>query len=257
MRVNILLSGNPKISIITVVYNNKDNFVKTLECVRALDYPNFEYIVVDGGSTDGTLGIIKENSGFIAKYISEKDNGIYDAMNKGMKLASGDYVWFMNAGDEPAHPGILNDVFKEVTDGDVYYGDTEMIDADGTSYGKKTLKTPPEKLTWKKMINGMVVVHQSLIVRKSLCPDYDLQYKYISDIDWTIKVLKKSGKVVNIHLVLSRFLIGGYSRKNTIASLKERFRMLCTHFNFFHVLFNHILLSFKFTVYIIRKRKLL
>jgi len=251
------LKDYPSISVITVVYNNRENFLTTLECVKRLKYENLEYIVIDGGSTDGTIKIAEENKSFITKFVSEKDKGIYDAMNKGLALASGDYVWFMNAGDEPAHENILLDVFKETKDGDVYYGNTEMIDSDGTSYGKKTLKTPPENLTWKSMIDGMVVTHQSLIVKKSLCEKYDLSYKFISDIDWTIKVLKKSTKIVNTHLVLSRFLIGGYSRKNTIKSLRERFRMLCTHFNFFHVLLNHIKLSFKFTVYIIKRRKLL
>ncbi len=250
------MSEYPLISVITVVFNNRENFRRTLECVRNLEYPALEYVVVDGGSTDGTPDIIKQNAGFISKYVSEEDGGIYDAMNKGLKLASGDYVWFMNAGDEPAGPEILKEIFSE-TGGDVYYGDTEMIGSDGTSYGKKTLKTPPENLTWRSMIDGMVVTHQSLIVRKSLCPDYDLKYRYVSDIDWTIRVLKKSGRVVNTRRVLSRFLIGGFSRKNTMKSLRERFGMLRVHFGLFRVIINHVKLSFRFLVYIVKRRKLL
>ncbi|MGV8017071.1 MAG: glycosyltransferase family 2 protein [Ignavibacteria bacterium] len=250
------MSEYPLISVITVVFNNRVNFRRTLECVRGLEYPALEYVVVDGGSSDGTQDIIKENTGFISKHVSEKDGGIYDAMNKGLKLASGEYVWFMNAGDEPACPEILKEIFTE-PGGDIYYGDTEMIDSDGTSYGKKTLKTPPENLTWRSLIDGMVVTHQSLIVRKRLCPDYDLKYRYVSDIDWAIKVLKKSGKIVNTRRVLSRFLIGGFSRKNTMKSLRERFGMLRVHFGLFRVLINHVKLSFKFFIYIVKRRKLL
>ena len=89
-----------RLSIITIVYNNKDNLIKTIKSVREQTYKNIEYIIVDGGSTDGTVDVIKQNPDLIAKYITEPDDGIYDAMNKGLKLATGDYLWFMNSGDE-------------------------------------------------------------------------------------------------------------------------------------------------------------
>lgn len=247
----------PKVSIITVVFNNRLNLVKTINSIKSLDYNNLEYIVIDGGSTDGTLDVINENNNFINYYISEKDEGIYDAMNKGLKSATGDFVWFINSGDIPSDNQILTKVFSLGDDCDVYYGDTEMVDDEGKSFGNRTLKIPPKELNWEKMIDGMVVSHQSMIVRKDVCGYYNTNYKYVADIDWAINLLKKSNKVINTNLTLSKFLIGGYSRQYTMKSLKERFRMLCTHFNCMYVVLNHFKLSYKFTIYIIKKRKLL
>lgn len=247
----------PKVSFITVVFNNKENLKKTLSAIINQKYKNIETVIIDGGSTDGTLEVISEYKDIISYSVSEKDNGIYDAMNKGIRAATGDYVWFMNSGDIPFDEDILVNVFKGEMNGDVYYGDTEIVDEDGKSYGNRTLKVPPKELNWKKMINGMIVSHQSLIVRRAVCVEYDLGYRFVADIDWTIKVLKKSKNVINTNLTLSKFLMGGYSRKYTIKSLKERFRMLCKHFSCIAVILNHIKLSFIFTVYIIRKRKLL
>ncbi|MEI7483284.1 MAG: glycosyltransferase family 2 protein [Ignavibacteriota bacterium] len=247
----------PKVSFITIVFNNKENLRKTLTAIRNQTYVNKETVIIDGGSTDGTLDIIAEFRDIISYSVSEKDNGIYDAMNKGLRAATGDFVWFMNSGDLPYGDDTLMNVFKTDKEGDVYYGDTEMVDDDGKSYGNRTLKVPPKELNWKKMINGMIVSHQSMIVRKAVCVEYDLSYRYVADIDWAIKVLKKSTKVINTNLTLSKFLIGGYSRQNTIESLKERFNLLCRHFNCVRVLLNHVKLSFRFIVYIIRKRKLL
>ncbi len=247
----------PKVSIITVVFNNKLNLEKTIAGIRKLDYKNLEYVVIDGGSTDGTAEVINSNRDLIAYSVSEKDKGIYDAMNKGLHAATGDYVWFVNSGDIPSAPDILNKVFDAEKDGDVYYGDTEMIGDAGESYGNRTLKVPPKELNWKKMIDGMVVSHQSMIAKRRLCGDYNTDYKFVADIDWAIRILKNSSKIINTNLTLSKFLIGGYSRKYTIASLKERFRMLCRYFNCLYVILNHFKLSYKFTVYMIKRRKLL
>ena len=247
----------PKVSIITVVFNNRHNLEKTIEGIKNLNYENLEYVVIDGASTDGTIDVINSNRDVINYFISEKDKGIYDAMNKGLHAAKGEYVWFINSGDVPSSPDVLNKVFAAEKNGDVYYGDTEMIGESGESYGNRTLKIPPDNLNWKKMIDGMVVSHQSMIARKSLCGDYDINYRFVADIDWAIRLLKNSAKTVNTNLTLSKFLIGGYSRKYTIASLKERFRMLCRHFNCILVILNHFKLSYKFIIYMIKRRKLL
>lgn len=247
----------PTISIITVVYNNKDNFIKTLESVKKQRYSAIEYIVVDGGSTDGTLDVIKENDGYIDEWISEKDKGIYDAMNKGIELSTGDYIWFLNGGDTIYEERTLMDIFSARKHGDVYYGDTELVDESGKSFGKRKLKTPPKNLTWKSMIDGMVVTHQSLIIKKEIVPEYNLEFKHCADIDWTIRVLKESKDTVNTEKIISKFLLGGYSRKNTIKSLFERFKILSSYFNFFYVLINHIKLAFVFIIHIIKNRRIL
>lgn len=249
--------NNPKVSIITVIFNNKENFIKTLKSVKSQDYNNIEYIIIDGGSTDGTLDIIKQNESLIDKWISEPDRGIYDAMNKGINLATGDYIWFLNGGDMIYSDNTLNEIFSQEKNSDVYYGDTELVDDEGKSYGKRKLKTPPENLTWKSMLDGMVVTHQSLIIKKGIIPQYDLNYRHCADIDWTIKVLKSSKKITNTHKTISKFLLGGYSRKNTINSLLERIKILSRYFNIFYVLLNHIKLAYKFIIHIIKYRKIL
>jgi glycosyltransferase involved in cell wall biosynthesis len=251
------VNTNPKVSFISVVFNNKNNLEKTITAIKNQKYTNTEIIIIDGGSTDGTLDIIEKYKNDIAYSVSEKDKGIYDAMNKGLRVATGDYVWFMNSGDIPSDNDTLINVFKTEKDGDVYYGDTEMVDDDGKSYGNRTLKVPPKELNWKKMIDGMLVSHQSLIVKRNICGEYDINYRFVADIDWAIKLLKKSNEVINTNLTLSKFLIGGFSRQYTIQSLKERFGMLCKHFNCMKVILNHFKLSFKFLVYIIKRRKLL
>lgn len=248
---------NPTVSIITVVYNNKENFIKTLVSVKTQDYSNIEYIVIDGGSTDGTLDVIKQNENVINKWISEPDKGIYDAMNKGINLATGDFIWFLNGGDMIYSDTTLKEIFSENQNADVYYGDTELVDEEGKSYGNRKLKTPPENLTWKSMIDGMVITHQSLIIKKEIIPQYDLKFRHCADIDWTIKILKSSKVIINTYKIISRFLLGGYSRKNTISSLFERIIILSKHFNVFYVLLNHIKLAFKFIVHIIKYRRIL
>lgn len=247
----------PKTSIVTVLYNNRVNFIKTLNSVKTQNYSNIEYLVIDGGSTDGTPDVIKQNESVINKWISEPDKGIYDAMNKGINLSTGDYIWFLNGGDTIYSDNTLNEIFSTDEKADVYYGDTELVDEEGKSYGKRKLKTPPENLTWKSMIDGMVVTHQSLIIKKEIIPLYDLNFKHCADIDWTIKILKNSNKIINTRKIISRFLLGGYSRKNTMSSLFERIKILSKHFNMFYVFFNHIKLAFKFIIHIIKYRKIL
>lgn len=245
------------ISIITVVYNNKQNFLKTLNNIKNQTYNNIEYIVIDGGSTDGTVEVIKNNTDIIDKWISEKDNGIYDAMNKGIDMATGDYLCFMNAGDVFYENSTIEKVFKVCDNADVYYGDTELLDETGKSWGRKQLKKTPENLKWQDMINGMVVTHQSLIIKSNLITKYNLTYKYCSDIDWTLNVLKKAKFICNTKLIITSFLMGGYSRKNTIKSLIERFSILSKHFNIFLVIFNHFKLAIIFLIHIIKNRRIL
>lgn len=248
---------NPKVSIITIVFNNRDNFIKTMNSVRKQGYPNIEYIVVDGGSKDGTPDVIRQSGDIITKWISEPDKGIYDAMNKGIKMSTGEYLWFLNGGDMIYSENTLNEVFASGDNADVYYGDTELVDEDGKSFGRRKLKTPPENLSWKNMIDGMVITHQSLIIKKSVAAEYDLKYRHCADIDWTIRVLKSSKAIINTKKIISSFLLGGYSRKNTISSLMERIKILSRHFNIFYVLLNHVKLAFKFLIHIIKYRKIL
>ena len=126
------------------------------------------------------------------RLVSEPDSGLYDAMNKGLKLATGDYVWFLNAGDQV----YASDTVENMVDGlrgmpDVIYGGTMIIDEQQHEIGDRRLK-PPEKLSWKSFRQGMVVCHQSLIVRREIAPDYNLEYRLSADIDWAIRASKEA-----------------------------------------------------------------
>lgn len=245
----------PKVSIITVTYNAGELLLNTLESIKSQTYKNIEYVIVDGKSADNTVDIIKKNEKFISKWISEKDKGLYDAMNKGMELASGDYIWFINAGDEIYSKDTLEKVFSGIKDADAYYGNVQYIDEDGKDLGTRTLKKPPKNLSWEDFKNGMVVSHQSIILKRKFAAKYNLDYKYCADLDWMIRSLKKCKTIMNTNLILSKFLIGGYSKENIIPSNKERFKILTKHFSLPKVLLSHIDMSFKFAKYYITNKK--
>ncbi|HZH55525.1 MAG TPA: glycosyltransferase family 2 protein [Sphingobacteriaceae bacterium] len=116
----------PTLSVITVVYNNVKDIARTLHSVLDQSYPHIEYVVVDGGSTDGTLAVLRQYEDRISQLISEPDEGIYDAMNKGLRMATGDYVLFMNSGDELYASNTVEAVFASASDSDIYYGETEL-----------------------------------------------------------------------------------------------------------------------------------
>jgi glycosyltransferase involved in cell wall biosynthesis len=139
----------PKVSIITIVFNGIDTLEKTILSITNQTYPNIEYIIVDGASTDGTIDLIKAHSNVITRWISEPDKGLYDAMNKGIDLATGDYLWFINSGDVIFAPTTLSQIFNNNKIADIYYGDTVMIGNDGNEIGKRRL-SPPKNLNWKQ-----------------------------------------------------------------------------------------------------------
>ncbi|PZX19444.1 glycosyl transferase family 2 [Breznakibacter xylanolyticus] len=244
----------PVISIITIVYNGAATLEKTIQSVAALHYKGIEYIVVDGGSRDGTLDIIRRHEASITRWISEPDRGLYDAMNKGIDLATGDYLWFINSGDEPASPDVIERMLTACPNADVYYGDTMMIDDNGQALGKRRL-TPPAKLTWRDFRNGMRVSHQSFICKKTLAPYYNLQYHFSADYEWCLLVLKKSQHICNTQLVLSHFLDGGLTKKNIVPGLKERFRIMRQHFGLLPTIATHIPLGINLIGYILRHKR--
>ena len=241
--------STPLISVITVVYNGENVLERTIRSVLQQTYTNIEYLVIDGGSADGTVEVIKKYAAAVRRlnWVSEKDRGIYDAMNKGMKMAKGDYLLFLNAGDELFSPDTLQNIFNPASGilQDVFYGETMFVDFQGKESGKRSELTPhqlPEKLSWKNLARGMVVCHQSFIVKKSIAPLYNLKYKYTADIDWMIACLKNSKEIVNTNLIVSNFLTGGFSKKNHFSSLMERFTVLQKHFGLIPTLFNHIII---------------
>lgn len=238
----------PKISIITVVYNGESLIERTIKSVLEQTYTNIEYIIVDGLSTDSTLTIVEKYGSTIAKIISEKDKGIYDAMNKGLKIATGDYVLFLNAGDELYTKVTLSKVFENTTNADVYYGNTAITNESGQQLADRRL-TPPLQLTWKSLKYGMCVSHQSFIAKRVLCDSYNLDYQISSDIDWVINVLKRSDKIINTQIYISKFLEGGTSNKNQTKALVERFKIMVKHYGFFQTVWNHLFIMLRYPIH--------
>lgn len=238
----------PKISIITVVYNGESLIERTIKSVLEQTYTNIEYIIVDGLSTDSTLTIVEKYGSTIAKIISEKDKGIYDAMNKGLKIATGDYVLFLNAGDELYTKVTLSKVFENTTNADVYYGNTAITNESGQQLADRRL-TPPLQLTWKSLKYGMCVSHQSFIAKRVLCDSYNLDYQISADIDWVINVLKRSDKIINTQIYISKFLEGGTSNKNQTKALVERFKIMVKHYGFFQTVWNHLFIMLRYPIH--------
>ena len=244
----------PKLSIITIVYNNVRDIERTMLSVLNQTYNNIEYIIIDGASTDGTLDVIKKYESRITKLISEKDEGIYYAMNKGLATATGDYVLFMNSGDEIYTKGTVANVFATADDADIYYGETEMINDAVQSLGQRRHKVPTQ-LTWRSFKYGMSVSHQAIYVKRSLAGRYDEIYQLSSDIDWIINVLKKAKKIVNVNFYIAKYLVGGISKKRHKQSLKERFVVMKKHYGLLPTVLRHGVIAFKLGWYWIWNRK--
>lgn len=163
-----------KISIITVVRNGEQTIRDTIECVLAQSYADIEYIVVDGKSSDGTLDIVKSYGNQIDTVISEKDNGIYDAMNKGLRLATGDYIGFLNADDFYAHPHVVAELAKtaKATRADCLYGDLVFVDQEDTD--KVVRYWQAGNFNRYKMLFGWSVPHPTFFVKRSIFEQYGL-----------------------------------------------------------------------------------
>jgi glycosyltransferase involved in cell wall biosynthesis len=244
----------PKLSVITIVYNNAADIERTMLSVLGQTYPDIEYIIVDGLSTDGTLDIINKYKDRLGRLISEKDEGIYDAMNKGLAAATGDYVLFMNSGDELFANDTVANVFAAAEDADIYYGETEMIDASGQSLGQRRHKAP-ESFTWRSFKYGMSISHQAIYVKRSIAEPFDRRYHLSADIDWILKAAKKAKKIVNVHQYVAKYLVGGMSKKRHRQSLVERFDIMKRYYGLVPTLWNHAVIALNLGWYWLRHRR--
>ena len=232
---------HPKFSIITVTYNAGSVLEDTIQSVITQTYRNVEYIIVDGGSKDHTLDIINRYREHIHTLVSEPDKGLYDAMNKGIRLATGDYLCFLNAGDELHEDDTLQLMVHSITGTelpDVLYGETAIVDEEGHFLRMRRLSAP-EDLNWKSFKDGMLVCHQAFFPRRELAEPYDLRYRFSADFDWCIRIMKKSHTLHNTHLTLIDYLNEGVTTRNHRASLHERFRIMCRHYGYLSTLARH------------------
>ncbi len=236
----------PKISIITVTYNCENIVAKTVESVIALNYPHIEYIIVDGKSKDGTLSVLSNYANHIDRIISEKDKNNYDAMNKGMRAATGDFIWFLHAGDIAESPDVLRIAFENYQGEDFVYGMVKIVDTDGKIIPWHKKHPESTHLSWKSFRNGMVICHQAMLPHRRIWEPYNFEeFKLVADLDWTIRILKKAKTCKDSGIILCSFLKGGISAQHRKASWKERFRILIKHFGLVPTLYEHLRIVFQ------------
>lgn len=244
-----------KFSVITCTYNAAGMLQRTLDSVLCQTHAEIEHLIVDGASKDDTMSMVREyekrvekTENVTLKILSEKDKGLYDAMNKGIQMATGDYLVFLNAGDIFHEADTLKLLAESVADGErpaVLYGNTDIVDEDGRYLGPRRLQ-PPTQLTWKSFRHGMLVCHQAFYVRTDIAKrvPYDLRYRLSADVDWCIRVMKEGEKMGltthNSHLILCDYLDGGMTVKNHRASLIERFHVMRRHYGLFSTLLMHL-----------------
>ena len=237
--------ATPVISIITVCYNAEREIKATLKSVKEQSFKNYEYIIIDGASKDNTLKVISQSGVEPTHLVSERDKGIYDAMNKGLALAQGEYLMFLNAGDSLYSTNTLQKI-ADVAKGspDVIYGDTAIVDAERNYLRPRKLR-PPKTLTRNSFKNGMLVCHQAFLPKRELAMPYDMAYRFSADFDWCVKILLASKKCTQIDDFIVNYLEEGATTRNHIKSLKERFRIMCKHYGFFVTFFKHICFLFR------------
>jgi len=222
-----------KISIITVVWNNKETIKDAIDSVLNQTYQNIEYIIVDGASTDGTIDIVKSYEDNISKLISEKDKGIYDGLNKGISLATGDVIAFLHSDDIYASKTILEDAAKKFQNDvtlDGVYGDLVYTPKSDTSKVLRYWKSRDFESSLLK--KGWMPAHPTLFLKREIYEKYggfDLSFKIAGDYDFMLRVLSAGIKVKYIPKVLYKMRVGGESNKslkNIMLKSKEDLRAL-------------------------------
>ena len=183
-----------RITYVTITYNAASVLQRTLDSVLAQDYPDILHLIIDGASTDATMQLVDAyidrsnaaDNGHSIQVTSEPDKGIYDAMNKGLRSITGDYVCFLNAGDFLPASDTVSRIVEKVGDQSpaVLYGDTDIVDGEGHFLHHRRL-APPEHLSWKSFRQGMLVCHQAFYARTdfAIATPYDQRYRYSADVD--------------------------------------------------------------------------
>jgi len=209
----------PLISVITVCLNDLAGVERTYRSISGQSFDDFEWIVIDGGSEDGTVAFLQDLDESHVRWISEPDEGLYDAMNKGIEKATGKYLLFLNAGDELAAPDVLEKIAKVVKAENwpgLLYGNTYERTADGQLLHKQS---GPYKRLWY----GMFAHHQSIFYNRSTVANirYRLEYPICSDYAFTGEVLAQAGNIVQLPFEVSIFAQGGLSSRSFYPGEKD------------------------------------
>lgn len=223
---NLNSTRKPLVSIITVTFNAKDYLEQTIQSVINQTYKHLEYIIIDGGSTDGTVDIIKKYSGHLSFWISEPDKGIYDAMNKGISHANGEIIGIVNASDfyEPYTIQTVVDASIQNTSAGIFHGNINMRNEDGTLF---KIKQPNNNL--QNLAKGFQLFHPTFFVRKIVYDtigSYDTSFRMAADYDFALRCWKNNIKFFYIDRILSNFRIGGTTDKKRLQGLEESKRAL-------------------------------
>lgn len=232
----------PTISIITIVYNGEADLPGTIASIAAQTYNHIEYIVIDGASTDRTVEVIEAHAAHIDRWVSEPDRGLYDAMNKGLAMATGDFVWFMNCGDHIYAPDTASRLAAHLLpDADIIYGETMLVDEQRRELGTRSALTVhqlPRKLTKASFKYGMTICHQAMLVRRSITAPYRLG-NLAADIDWLLHSLRKARRTVGVDFLVASYLIGGVSKQRHRQGLRDRYVVLKEHYGVLPNLWHH------------------
>ncbi|MGA1933796.1 glycosyltransferase family 2 protein [Arcobacter sp. YIC-464] len=222
-----------KVSIITSVWNNKETIEDAIKSVLLQNYPDIEYIIVDGASSDGTVNIIKKYEDQITTFVSEKDKGIYDGLNRGVSLATGDIIGFLHSDDIYADETIISNVVEtfKSNDTDSIYGDLVYVDKKNTSKIFRYWKSG--EYSYKKLTNGWMPPHPTFFVKREFYKkhgNFDLNFGIAADYDFMLRMLGKY-KITTSYLpkVLYKMRVGGASNrslKNIIQKSKEDIKAL-------------------------------
>lgn len=214
-----------KISIITINYNNIHGLKKTIRSVIEQTYHNIEYIIIDGGSTDGGKEFIEKNSTNIYYWVSEKDKGLYNAMNKGIQKSTGDYLIFMNSGDTFFNKHVLSEIFEKDYTADILYGSTIY------NYDKGGIIRHPRSINI--MEHELPFCHQSCFIKGSLMREYQYNesYRFIADYAFFYQCYKEGKTFEQISKIVSIYDTKGVSaNKNYAKSIYiERCKIIHTH----------------------------
>lgn len=232
---------NPLFSIITVTFNAESVIQPTLNSIKEQDFSDFEHLIVDGASRDGTLELAR-NAGIPQTVIySEPDKGLYDAMNKSIGLAKGKFLIFLNAGDSFTGKDTLSRLAEHAdADTDIIYGQTQIVNTQREVIGMRHL-IAPATLTADSFKRGMLVCHQAFVARRNIVPLYDMTYRFSADYDWCIKCLKSSRKNAYAgDAPIINFLTDGLTDKYHKKSLKERFDIMCKNYGTITAILLHI-----------------
>jgi glycosyltransferase involved in cell wall biosynthesis len=241
---NSLDTLQPLVTIITVTYNSGPGLRRAIESVIGQSYPSIEYIIIDGGSTDGTVECIKEYSEQISYWVSEPDKGIYNAMNKGIDRANGELVYFLNSDDYFFNNQVIGDVveiyLKEQRTVDVIYGDV-------MKYGKQLgiIGKMGRCIELKDVQKGRVICHQGIFMKRDLLVEHKFneKYKIVADYELQVKLLLQRRRFLYVDMLIAYYSIDGFSsqlesKRATIIEKMDVIKRHCSPDIYWHYFFS-------------------